>query len=269
MPSNKSYQAVPQTEDTFSSPAGAPPPPAYGAAPLHPQPRSDDVASDDFKMGLVSQVDIVIRMAFVRKVYSILFAQLALTSSVGAFFMFCKPVQAWIHQNQWMMFLSLFGTIGMMLALFWKRHSYPANFYLLGGFTLLEAYAVGNIVTYYDTIIVLEATIITAGLFLGLTLFTMQSKWDFSGMGPYLFTGLWMLIISGFVGMFFPHNGVFEIVYAVVGALIFSAYIIYDTYLIMNKLSVEEYIVAAISLYLDIINLFLNILRILNSQNDN
>jgi protein lifeguard len=73
--------------------------------------------------------------------------------------------------------------------------------------SLLEAYTVGTIVTFYDTTIVLEALLITVGLFAGLTLFTLQSKWDFSGMGPFLFGGLWALVLAGFIMLFFPHNG--------------------------------------------------------------
>jgi FtsH-binding integral membrane protein len=73
--------------------------------------------------------------------------------------------------------------------------------------SLLEAYTIGTIVTFYDTTIVLEALLITVGLFAGLTLFTLQSKWDFSGMGPFLFGGLWAFVLAGFVMIFFPHNG--------------------------------------------------------------
>jgi FtsH-binding integral membrane protein len=118
-----------------------------------------------------------------------------------------------------MMWVSLFSTIGVLIGLFIFRKKYPANFYLLGAFTypslspdhltlsLLEAYTVGTIVTFYDTVIVLEALLITLGLFAGLTLFTLQSKWDFSGMGPFLFGGLWALVLAGFIMLFFPHNG--------------------------------------------------------------
>jgi protein lifeguard len=83
----------------------------------------------------------------------------------------------------------------------------PSSTSICSDSSLLEAYAIGTIVTFYDTVIVLEALLITVGLFLGLTLFTLQSKWDFSGMGPFLFGGLWALIIAGFVMIFFPHNG--------------------------------------------------------------
>ena len=49
------------------------------------------------------------------------------------------------------------------------------------------------------------------------------------------------------------------------GALIFCGFIIFDTHMIMHKLSTEEYIMASIDLYLDFINLFLFILRILQA----
>jgi len=69
--------------------------------------------------------------------------------------------------------------------------------------------------------------------------------------------------------MFFPANSKVELAYGIIAALIFSGYILVDTQLVMRHYHVEEEIAAAISLYLDIINLFLAILRILNSQNNN
>ena len=49
------------------------------------------------------------------------------------------------------------------------------------------------------------------------------------------------------------------------GALLFCGFIIFDTHMIMHKVSTEEYIMASIELYLDFINLFLYILRILQA----
>ena len=86
---------------------------------------------------------------------------------------------------------------------------------------------------------------------------------------PYLFGGLWVLILFGFMAAFFPYNSKVELGYGIVAALIFSGYILVDTQLVMRHYHVEEEIAAAISLYLDVINLFLAILRILNSQSNN
>lgn len=84
-----------------------------------------------------------------------------------------------------------------------------------------------------------------------------------------MFGALWGLILVGFVAMFFPQSSGMELAISGVSALIFSGYILVDTQLIMRHYHVEEEIAAAISLYLDIINLFLAILRILNSQQNN
>jgi hypothetical protein len=62
--------------------------------------------------------------------------------------------------------------------------------------------------------------------------------------------------------MFFPHSPVADTMYACIGALIFSLYLVFDTYMILNKLSPDQYIMAALNLYLDIINLFLYILEV-------
>jgi protein lifeguard len=77
------------------------------------------------------------------------------------------------------------------------------------------------------------------------------------------------LILFGFVAAFFPYSSTTELIYGGLAALIFSGYILVDTQLIMRHYHVEEEIAAAISLYLDVINLFLAILRILNSQQNN
>ena len=53
---------------------------------------------------------------------------------------------------------------------------------------------------------------------------------------------------------------------AIGGAIIFSLFIVFDTHMLMHKLSPEEYIVATINLYLDIINLFLHLLRLLGER---
>lgn len=156
-----------------------------------------------------------------------------------------------------------------MLLTYWKRHSYPTNLLFLSGFTLLEAYAISVVVSVYDTSIVLNAVLLTGGIFVFLTAFACQTKYDFTSWMPYLFGALWGLILFGFMSMFFPYSSTGELIYGGLAALIFSGYILVDTQLVMRHHHVEEEIAAAISLYLDIINLFLAILRILNSQQNN
>ncbi|KAI6079596.1 Protein lifeguard 4 [Aix galericulata] len=206
-------------------------------------PRSS--IEDDFNYGSnVASASVHIRMAFLRKVYSILSIQVLLTTVTSAIFLYSTGVQAFVHE----------------------RHQHPVNLYLLFGFTLLEALTVAITVSFYDVSIVLQAFILTTAVFLGLTAYTLQSKRDFSKFGAGLFACLWILIFSGFLRLFF-YSETIELVFAAAGALLFCGFIIYDTHLLMHKLSPEEYILAAINLYLDIINLFLHLLRLLEAFN--
>lgn len=276
MSSTTKYQPAPQ-RDSLDDQSYSQPPPSYQAAAAGPSdsllgaPRGeDDNVPDDFKFGgSVAEATLDIRMQFIRKVYSILTAQILLTTILSSVSFFSDSYRSWIQSNTWMVWVSLIGAIGLMFATYWKRKSYPTNLLFLTGFTALEAYSISVITSFYESRIVVEALIITLGIFVALTVFACQTKYDFTSWIPYLFTALWVLIIFGFMAAFFPHGGKIELAYGVVAALIFSAYILVDTQLVIRHYHVEEEIAAAINLYLDILNLFLAILRILNSQNNN
>lgn len=272
MAANTKYTPAPQ-RDSFEeqAPQYSQPPPSYQAEPLLGEARSeDDNVPDDFKFGgSVAEATLPIRMQFIRKVYAILTVQLLLTTALSAVSFFSQPYKNWIQSNQWAMWVSLFGAIGFMLLTFWKRKSYPMNLAFLGVFTAMEAYSISVITSFYESRVVLQALIFTLGIFVFLSLFACQTKYDFTSWMPYLFGALWVLIIFGFMAAFFPRSSGIELGYGIVAALIFSGYILVDTQLIIRHYHVEEEIAAAISLYLDILNLFLAILRILNSQNNN
>jgi len=274
------------------------PPPSYGAAPssnryhspgqdasadpllgdnryqagpsngIYNQPAPGDLP-DDFKYGVtVSESSPEIRNAFVRKVYSILFCQILATCIVGGSISQSTSAMSWIVAHVWAFYVPLIGTLINLGLLYWKRHSHPLNFVLLSTFTVMGAFTLGVTVSFFDNVIVMQALLITLGVFLGLTLFTFQSKYDFSGLGPWLFGGLIALVMTGLVGIFIPFSRTMDLVFAIGGCLIFSGYVVYDTYMINNRLSPDEFIVGSISLYLDFINLFLSILRLLSNMQD-
>ncbi|PLW42623.1 hypothetical protein PCANC_11764 [Puccinia coronata f. sp. avenae] len=219
---------------------------------------------EDFLVGVtVSQSSVEIRMAFIRKVYSILFLQIAATTVVASL-MRLDSCRSLLLAHSWVIFIPLVGAVVSMLVLFAKRHSSPANLILLGLFTVLEAVGLGAAVAFVNTIIILEALVLTALVFIGLTLYTLQSKRDFSGMGPYLGTALMVMIFSSFLTIFFPLSQTMDAVYAGFGTLVFSAYIVFDTQMICKHLSPDDWVVACVSLYLDGVNLFINIVRILS-----
>uniref|UniRef100_A0A803JA36 Transmembrane BAX inhibitor motif-containing 4 n=1 Tax=Xenopus tropicalis TaxID=8364 RepID=A0A803JA36_XENTR len=222
---------------------------------------------DDFNYGTnVASASIQIRMDFLKKVYSILTTQILLTTLTAALFLYSKSIQTFVHESPALLLISVIGSLGTVIALTIYRQQHPVNLYLLLAFTAFEAVTVAIAVTFYDVAVVLQAFILTTAVFLGLTAFTFQSKRDFSKFGAGLFTGLWILIFASFLRLFFYSETV-ELLIAAAGALLFCGFIIFDTHLLMHKLSPEEYILASVNLYLDIINLFLHLLRILQAVN--
>jgi len=131
----------------------------------------------------------------------------------------------------------------------------------------VESYLLGAISSVYETTSVYQAIAITLAITVGLTLFTFQSKYDFSAMGGVLFVLLALLLVGGILRLIFPFTPVLDTVWAVLGALVFSGYIVYDTFLLLHKLPPTEYVGAALSLYLDIINLFIYILELVGKKN--
>ncbi|RKF58235.1 Protein lifeguard 4 [Golovinomyces cichoracearum] len=271
------YSVAPQ-KDSLDNTYGSPAPPAYTDGPnsltdddaaLFQGPRnSEDNLPDDFKFGsCVAEATVDIRMAFIRKVYAILTVQLVATAMLSGISFFSVSFRSWIQENQWILWVSLIGAIGFMLLTYWKRKSYPSNLIFLAGFTAFEAYSVAVITSFFESKIVLQAVALTAAIFIALTIFACQTRYDFTSWAPYLFGGLWGLMIFGLMASFFPSTTT-ELIYSGLSALIFSGYILVDTQFVMRHYHVEEEIAAAISLYLDIINLFLAILRLLNSQED-
>ncbi len=109
---------------------------------------------------------------------------------------------------------------------------------------------------------------ITAAVTTSLCVYALTTKNDLTGMGSYLYTGLISLIVAGLVGMVL-HVPLLTLAISTGGAALFSLYIVYDVQMLVGghhqcKVSPDEYVFAAINIYLDIINLFLYILRILN-----
>ncbi|XP_061187844.1 protein lifeguard 4-like [Saccostrea echinata] len=234
------------------------------------KPSSDEFGKhsivDDFMYGSnVATAHVYIRMGFLRKVYGILSTQLLLTTIVGFLFMSSETVTNYVQQSPWMLLVAMIGSIGLVIALMVYKNQTPTNYVLLGLFTMFEAYCLGTIVTFYKVHSVLEAFLMTLVVAVSLTMYTLQSKKDFSSWGAGLFACLLILIFAGLLQLFFP-TVLMDRLIAAGGALLFSLFIIFDTSMMMHKLSPEDYIVASVNLYLDVINLFLHLLRLMGER---
>lgn len=103
-------------------------------------------------------------------------------------------------------------------------------------------------------------------------MFAFQTKVDFTAMGGILFVAVIILMVFGIICMIFPGRTMI-LVYSSLGALLFSIYIVYDTQMMLGgdhkySISPEEYVFAALNLYMDIVNLFIYILTIIGASRD-
>jgi len=220
--------------------------------------------------GPVAELDAMWRKQFISKVYGILCMQLAVT------FVICYAMMQlggynlymWtMTSGYWTRSLSMILTLVTLVALFCYKNRHPFNFFLLGCFTVSMSYLIGVTCTAYAamgySVVVVEAFAITSLLFVGLTLFVRYSKIDFSFLGLVLPMLLMTLIIFGLFSMFAFPSFAFRQVYALLGCLIFVGYVLFDTSMIITYLNYDDYILGAINLYLDFINLFMFILQLL------
>jgi len=236
--------------------------------------QDDEAAPDGFGFPGQGFEDKAVRRGFIKRVYSILMVQLVITAVIISVFLFVDSVKGFVQQNRWFMWTSWGVALACVIVLACcqsVRRTFPHNFVVLGVFTLCEGCMLGTITSFYEVDAVLIAVGITAGVTLGLTLFAFQTKIDFTGCGAALFAMLIILIIASIILAFLPASKYKMIGLGAAGAVVFSLYLVYDTQLMMGgkhkySLSPEEYIFAALNIYLDVINLFMYILMIVGGS---
>lgn len=102
-----------------------------------------------------------------------------------------------------------------------------------------------------------------ASIVVGLSAYVFYAKKDFSYLGSSLGILLWTIIIAGVLNMFFQLS-MLSTILAGVGILVFSGYVLYDTSRILNG-EETNWIMASTSMYLNFMNLFLDLLRVLSA----
>ncbi|KAI1723171.1 inhibitor of apoptosis-promoting bax1 domain-containing protein [Ditylenchus destructor] len=168
----------------------------------------------------------------------------------------------------WIVLSSLFGSLILLFAMFVHAHTVPLNYFLLGGWTILQAITIGSVVTFYDVEVVIQAVLLTAVVVVGLFVYTLQSKRDFQKHYAVI-TSLSLVFLMAMAMQMILMSPMVNFLMSLFGAALFSIYLVFDIDMIMHHYSEEDYIIACISIYMDIMGLFLRILEILNELNRN
>ncbi|KAI9179641.1 hypothetical protein H9P43_004969 [Blastocladiella emersonii ATCC 22665] len=247
------------------------PPPNYTSVPTATDEELARAGLSADAKPTVFECDASIRNAFIAKVYAILSLQLLVTASASLVMALVPSVRAYVQSSPGILIAAIVLSFVTLFGLMWQRHAVPYNFMWLGAFTVCEAWLVGAVVTTYSADVVLQALLLTCGLFGVLTVaagVAARRGTDLSRLGTVLTVMLAILVLVGLIGLFLPFASALHTFYCIAGAIIFCGLILFDTWRIMTQLSPDEYVAAALDLYLDLLNLFLYLLELLGQRND-
>jgi FtsH-binding integral membrane protein len=140
------------------------------------------------------------------------------------------------------------------------------NLGLFYAFSVFEGMALGLIVESYLArglgTVVISAAATTGGLVMLLGAYAWTTRRDLSGLSGYLLAGLLAVLVASVVGIFLQ-TPVFHLILSAATALLFSGFVLYDIQRLRNAEGTQyDAVLLAVSIYLDIFNLFLAILRL-------
>lgn len=152
------------------------------------------------------------------------------------------------------------GTLNQVQAMFW-------------GFSVVMGISLTPILLAYTGASVARVFLTTAAMFGGMSLYGYTTKKDLSGMGSFLIMGVWGLIIASLINIFFQSAGLSYAV-SIIGVLIFTGLTAYDVQMFRNIYSASDNeeimgkkaIMGALNLYMDFINMFIYLLRLMGDR---
>lgn len=207
-------------------------------------------------------------MAFLKSTYQ-LFASSLLAASAGAYvgLGMVNVISSWFWGLVILEFALLFG-------LYAVKDKPGINLAVLFGFTFVSGLTLTPLLSNVFNMpggasIVAQAFLMTSIAFGGISMFALTTKKDYSSMGKMLFITL-IIVVVGSISNIFIGSPILQLIISMVAAILFSAFILYDTQQIV-KGGFSTPIEAAIALYLDFLNLFVSLLQIfgiLNSSDD-
>ncbi|MFQ5345310.1 MAG: Bax inhibitor-1 family protein [Mariprofundus sp.] len=204
------------------------------------------------------------RISFLGKTYGML----ALCIAAGSIGAFMSMGLAFPQEHPFMMLFMMIGGIFLVQGV---RHKPGINFIALLAFGALTGMAISpliGMVAAKSGTLVTQAFMTTAVAFVSLTAYTFISRRDFSFLKGFVWVGLISIIVLGLSNYFFFESPLLALGISGMGVLLFSAFILYDTSSILRDYPNNEYIAAALTLYLDVFLLFQHVLALFGMLDD-
>ncbi len=204
------------------------------------------------------------KSAFFNKVFAV-FGLSILATGIGVYVGFNYLLLTFLHNPGYMMGIFIVELILIFSSRAWSK-IVPLNYFLFTFFTFISGITLVPLIASfavefngYD--IIYRSLFATTATFLAMGIIGYTSKRSFEGLGGFLFVSLISMLIVGLIGIFIPWGNTGEMLYSGFGVIIFAGYTLYD-FSRLKYYPEDEYIMAAIQIYLNIFNLFTSILRL-------
>ena len=222
-----------------------------------------------------SAIDTTARVqAFVRAVYGWMFAGLGLTAAAAAWVYLSPAMQQIITPG-----VSMVLIVAELGLVFWlsfriNKMSPQAAASAFMVFSLLNGLTLSVVLFQYTAASVFQAFVVAGGMFGAMAIYGLMTKRDLTSWGSFFFMGLIGIILASVVNIFWK-NSVLDMVIPFIGVFVFVGLTAYDNQKIKRYALMAEgdrvtnlAVIGALALYLDFINLFLMVLRLMGGRRD-
>ncbi|WQT01283.1 Bax inhibitor-1/YccA family protein [Helicobacter pylori] len=203
-------------------------------------------------------------VSFVKTTYKF-FAGSLLLATIGAL-LGLMNFQA-VVQYKWVFFIV---EIAAFFGLMFSKSKPGLNLFMLFAFTSLSGVTLvpllGMVIAKAGLGAIWQALGMTTIVFGLMSVYALKTKNDLANMGKMLFIALIVVVVCSLINLFFG-SPMFQVVIAGASTILFSLYIAYDTQNIVKGMY-DSPIDAAVSLYLDFLNVFISILQIIGIFSD-
>jgi modulator of FtsH protease len=204
------------------------------------------------------------RATLVRRTYGLVFLSV-ITTILGSAFAFSQtPVMDASARHPFIMMLCLFAPLIMAQR---AAREFPKNLILTFLFTFIEGIFIAPFLALADRNapgVVGQAAVLTFAAFGVLSLYAVVSRRDFSAWGSFLMVGVFVLLVAMVLNAFIG-SAAGGLWIAAIGVMIFSGLLVFDTWRLLRSgaYGQDDYVLTAVAIYLDLLNMFVFILSLL------
>ncbi|CAI5451396.1 unnamed protein product [Caenorhabditis angaria] len=218
-----------------------------------------------------------VRAGFVRKVFMLVTLMFTFVAGLCVIPIASPAFRQWVFQNFWIYIIAIVVFLVVSIALSCcsgLRRTFPTNIILLTVFTIAAGVMTMFVTACYNVQSVLITLLITTVCSASVIIFSIKTKYDLTSKIGVAFMLSMVLFTFGLFALIFTLAFKWAFLYSVysgLAALLMMFYLAIDIQMLMGghkyELSPEDYIFAAMQIFLDILNIFLMLLNIIGRSN--